>query len=497
MSDDYTTIRIDRGTRELLGDSPGKVVAEMFKEPTQKAVSAPAQKEEGVVFIGSSGTVYTAPTVDAEKIVQFLENPYLKSALNSYITIMFPAEVEVEVINDKDEPDEDLTKQFRQHVNKPTLRLNELMKKTFLQSFVFGPGIVNPAWERVGNEYVPGNFRVLPSSSFDLLPDGYEDMFSSITPGVVMNDKGKVEVWQRQSADADRPVKIKNFALIKNPMDEGLAGDSRLVPLIGILDMLKYCWNTEMQACNRAGSPVMFIKVTNPQKGSNKNGGVGDQDYANTILKNWSKNKQYQLRENMEVVTIDGKNSKDILGTIGVLEQVINDYLSPTKLISKDGSHPLGSSDPELQLLNQAIQSEHRWLEDQWEQILNRYFEYNAYPEGYRVKLHLPIIEPDQTELKLKQAEIAAKYRAIDLDDLREFCGFDAADDEKRAKIAEFWQSQVSAQPEPFMNKVPVTMAKHPYVKAIEEGEEAVDKELHESIDKAGDKIMEALEEAA
>lgn len=501
-ADGYTTVRVTNATRDAINALPGKsandaitnliMQPETFQAPTVKAGNN-TKREEGVVFIGSSGTVYSSPTIDADKIVQFLDNPYLRSALNSYMNIMFPAPVEVEVVDAEGEVDEDLTEQFRQHTDKPTIRINELIKKTFLQRYCFGSGIINPVWKRTGNEVIPENFRVLPSSSFDTLPDGVDDVYSSIMQGVILNDKGEVEVWQRQSATDWQPKQITNFFMVKDPMDEGLAGDSRLVPLIAILDMLKYAWNTEMQSANRAGSPVLFIKVSEPKKANANNGGVSDVDYANAILKNWSKNKQYQLRENMEIVEIKGNNTKNILETIAVLEQVINDYFSPTKLISKDGSHPLGSSGPELQLLNQAIQSEHRWLEDQFEQLLNRYFLYNAYPEGYRVKLHIPILEPDQGELNIKKVQIGIKGQALDLDDIRELLGMEAADDEKRAKIAEFWQSQVSQQPAMFQE---VKNKTHPYVKAIEEGEEAIDKELHESIDKAGDKIMEVLKEA-
>jgi len=506
--DPLTTIQIKSSTRDTLRGLPGtydQILSTTFKD---MATTKPSTKEEGVVFVSSSGSIYTAPTIDADKIVQFLENPYLRSALNSYMNIIFPAPVEVEVTGPDEEIDEVLTKQFKSIVNSPNIRLNELMKKAYWNRMAFGCGILNPVWKRDGNEILPDKFRILPSDSFDTAPDGYDEVYSSIMQGVVINDKGKVEVWQRTDSMSMDTTQIKNFYLVKDPMDSGLAGDSRLVPLIAILDMLKYCWNTEMQACNRAGSPIVFIKVAQPQGPNKKNGGVGDVDYANKIIKNWSVNKQYQLRENMEVVTVDTKGSKNILDTITVLEQVINDYFSPTKLISKDGSHPLGSSGPELQLLNQAIQSEHRWLEDQFEQLLNKYFEYNAYPEGYQVHLHIPIIEPDQSELHIQQVDMAIKGRAVDLDDIRAKLGFDPVDDEKRAKIAEFWQSQQPAQAPtealPFKMKEhshshdhePLAFRKHPYVKAIEETEELIDGALKDSLESMSDKIMEAVKES-
>ncbi len=42
---------------------------------------------------------------------------------------------------------------------------------------------------------------------------------------------------------------------VKDPQDEGLAGDSKVIQLYDIIQMIKFGWNVELQAIARAGAP--------------------------------------------------------------------------------------------------------------------------------------------------------------------------------------------------------------------------------------------------
>lgn len=452
-----TTINIKTETRDLL-KATGKTYDEAVHQfanagqvsssETLPALTSPGNltkksgRTEGAVFISNTGTAFISPSITPQKIKEMLQNVYVQSELTNRFLVSYPNPVKVEALNPQQDIDEAMTHHLQNMIEAAEVRLSERVKQADGDSYNWGMGAFNPVWMRKGNEVYLAKLRHLPAWSFDQAPTSVSLMetWSDLLQGVVLNENGQPEYWQRQSSYTLDPVKIENVLIVRNPQDEGLAGDSKLVPLCQIAEMLKYCWNIEMQAANRAGAPIFFIKITEPQDACAENGWVSDVTYANMIIKNWSKNKQFVLRENMEIISLDIGQQVEVLPMIEVLKSIIEDYFSISKMISKDGTLIGGSSGPELQLLNQAIKGRHAWLLSPFEDLLNQYFTMNGFPEGWTVRLSIELNEPDRTEDKIKQAEIVISGQCGDLDDLRALLpDLEPADDEKKKSIAEFW----------------------------------------------------------
>lgn len=452
-----TTINIKTETRDLL-KATGKTYDEAVHQfanagqvsssETLPALASPGNltkksgRTEGAVFISNTGTAFTSPSITPQKIKEMLQNVYVQSELTKRFLTSYPNPVKVEVLDPKQDIDEAMTHHLQNMIDAAEVRLSERVKQADGDSFNWGMGAFNPVWMRRGNEVFLAKLRHLPAWSFDQAPTSVSLMetWSDLLQGVILNEKGQPGYYQRQDSTTFETVEIKNILIVKNPQDEGLAGDSKLIPLCQICEMIKYCWNIEMQAANRAGAPIFFIKITEPQDACAENGWVSDVTYANLIIKNWSKNKQFVLRDNMEIISLDIGQQVEVLPMIEVLKSIIEDYFSISKMISKDGTLIGGSSGPELQLLNQAIKGRHAWLLSPFEDLLNQYFTMNGFPEGWTVRLSIELNEPDRTEAKIKQADIVIKGKCGDLDDLRALLpDLEPADDAKKQSIAEFW----------------------------------------------------------
>jgi len=187
-----------------------------------------------------------------------------------------------------------------------------------------------------------------------------------------------------------------------------------------------------MQLLNRIASPPLFGKIT--EEMIRPEDVMSDEDYLDLILKNWGKNVVFQLRSNMDFVDPKFKDNRHALDTIRELQTTLDRYFSPTNLITSEGNTLGGSSSSELETQNQYIRGIHRWLEEQFEAILNHYLDVNQY-EGYAVRITIPEPSIDRSELEMKQAQVGFSTRALTLDERREHLGARAADDEIRAEL--------------------------------------------------------------
>ncbi|MDD3915343.1 MAG: hypothetical protein PHF76_11945, partial [Bacteroidales bacterium] len=292
---------------------------------------------------------------------------------------------------------------------------------------------------------------------------------------------GTPEYWQRKNSTSTDTEQITNVMIIKDPKDESLAGDSDLIPLVSTIEMIKFVLNTEMQVINRVGAPIFFIKLTNPRSAEDPAcDGVSDVDFAMSIIKNASKDNAYVLRDNMEITPVPFDPKKNNLDTEETLKQIIDDYFSISNQISKDGNSIGGSAIPEFQLLLQAIKGRHNWLLAPFENLLNQYFVLNNYPEGWTVRLTIPLWEEDKTERKLKEAELGAMYKMIDGDDFRALLpDLEPADEKKWNQIFDFWKRVRDAgitEPEQDLEQEPAQepeqFTKHVHHRFTQEGDD-------------------------
>jgi len=325
--------------------------------------------------------------------------------------------------------------------------LAEKLKQAKYDTKVYGMSFFNPIWEYKDGAVQLTRLRHLPAWSFYKSPLNADTsrIYSALLQGVIISEtSGDVEYWQTQ--DDGETIRINNIMTVKDPQDEGLAGDSKVIQLYDIIQMIKFGWNVELQAIARAGAPIFFLKITKPKKASDAGtGGVSDIALGNSIISKWSTKKQFLLRENMEVVSLPINQKIDVLAPINVLEKLIDKYFSVTEQVKKEGQTIGGNALSELKLLNRAIQSVHTWLLPPFEDLVNQYFIKNMFPSGWSCSLTYDVWDTDDRELNIKQIEAAMKGNAVDLDDIRAKCGLDPADDKKRASIEAYNKSKTKA----------------------------------------------------
>ena len=110
-------------------------------------------KEEGTLYIDSYGKWYAAPKIDASKITKYLENVYLKGALDKIQRILFGERLIIEAYNQDSEPDPDLSAKLQTMVELPDVRLWYNIQRIWRDTAEWGPGLLNPVWGYEGSEY--------------------------------------------------------------------------------------------------------------------------------------------------------------------------------------------------------------------------------------------------------------------------------------------------------------------------------------------------------
>jgi len=451
-------------------------------------------EESGDIYVSSFGTYYEAPEIDADKLRDFQSNIYVRGLLAKHKNLVFSDKFTLEVKDAKGETDEDLQKTMTQMCEQKNVRLWSKMQAGYIDGvFVYGIGIYNDVWDYEGNEYKLLKLRYLPAYTFrDSSISGTMKIYSQILQGITLNDKGEIEFWQTDENGI--PHQLKNIFYIKDPTAQGLAGESIVIPLVPIIEMLKFSWDTQMQQVHRTGAKVLFIKVTEPKPASNKNGGVGDIEYANKILEKWSKDMAFQLRENMELIDPGIKDDSNNLEIIDALHKRIIDYVTPTSFIAREGTTIGGTEKQREEMLLRYIKGIHSWLEDQFEMLLNKYLEYNEYKD-YTINIHIPAPSIDRSEIELKQAVEGYKSKSLTINEIRQRLGAEGLDEKD---IKELLTLHERLQPAgggigmmgAMENATEVTI-KREVPKTVEK---SLEDELKEASNKLEDRVLKALE---
>ena len=403
-------------------------------------------KEEGTIYISSTGGYYEAPEIDADKLRDFKDNIYVRGLLTKYKNLIFSDKFTLEVKDPKGETDEDLQKSMTQMCEQKHVRLWSKMQVGCIDGvFMYGIGLYNDVWGYEDNEYKLLKLRYLPAYTFRTAPiTGTTKIYSQILQGITLNeDKNKIEFYQTDENGITQ--QLKNVFYIKDPAAQGLTGESIIVPLVPIIEMLKYAWDMQMKQVHRTGAKILFIKVDNPQLASNKNGNVGDVEYANKLLEKWSSDMAYQLRGNMTLIDPGIKDDSNNLEIIDALHHMLIDYVTPTSFIAREGSSIGGSEKQREEMLFKYIAGIHSWIEDQFEMLLNRYLEYNEYKD-YTVSIHIPTPSIDRSEVHLKQVDMGIKGKALFPNEIRKRLEADALDEEDLKKLEDYY-SRVTPPP--------------------------------------------------
>ena len=446
-------------------------------------------KEEGTVYISSIGGYYEAPEIDADKLHDFQSNIYIRGLLTKHKNLIFSDKFTLEVKDAKGETDEDLQKTMTQMCEQKNVRLWSKMQAGYIDGiFMYGIGLFNPVWGYEGNEYKLLKLRYLPAYTFrNASVTGTMKIYSQILQGITLNEaKNEMEFWQ---ADENGVVQqLKNVFYIKDPAAQGLAGESIVVPLVPIIEMLKFSWDTQMQQVHRTGAKLLFIKVTDPKPASNKNGNVGDVDYANKLLEKWSKDMAFQLRENMTLIDPGIKDDSNNLEIIDALHKMIIDYVTPTSFIAREGATIGGSEKQREEMMLRYIRGIHSWLEDQFEMLLNRYLEYNEYKD-YTVSIHIPSPSIDRSEIELKQAVEGFKSKSLTINEIRQRLGAEGLDEKDREELLKLYER---LQP-PSAGGMMSAMESATEITIKKEMPKKVEKSIEEELKDAADTLSEGV----
>lgn len=386
----------------------------------------PSSKQQGVKYV--SGNDYISSDINADVITRLsVQNALFNRTKTQQMNLIFPNPYTLKVLNPDDEIDEDLSTKMKSMCDAKDVNLWMKMQLTYNDVFEGGAMMSNPVWKYQNNEYTLTELNHLPWQTFASSPGESFVVSSEILTGIGIDDTGQVKFYQKEYDGTIN--ELTNVVMIKNPITQGVAGTPLCVPIVPLINASTFTWNAQMQKVNRVGAPTPFIKITDPQPASAKNGNVSDEEYAQMFLKNLSKDIIMPLRGNMDLVDSHMDDNGSALETSEYLDKLIVDYWSPSGMIQSDGNTLGGNTASELGLLMRYVSSVHEWIENPFEELLQIYLEANGY-EGYRVEIEIPEPEIDNTEMDLKKAEIALKAPgAVKANVFLELLGLDQLDE--------------------------------------------------------------------
>lgn len=218
--------------------------------------------------------------------------------------------------------------------------------------------------------------------------------------------------------------------LIRKDTAARIAGTSRAAYMVPLIKMRRFCADSQMQKVNRIASPIFFVKVTNP---------VGDDKaYAQALLKNWGKDTAFQLRTNMEVVTLDLTDNETALNTIHWLEGRIEAPFRGASNLDKEGGSIGGNAAAQKDESDDWVAGQRTIVEDAFESLLQQYLDLNGY-DGYTAELQIAVKRSAPGDLELRQAQLGYQSRALSVNEVRERLGAPEISDEEIAELAGQW----------------------------------------------------------
>lgn len=378
------------------------------------------------MYVTSTGEIYNAPRITATKLAEYRRNYYGASVTRKLRALFFGSDYEIEVTGPTGDPDDTLQDELTDMATRADLW--NAMRIGWEDKVWLGTSIFNPVWDLEGTRWTIDQIRRLPPESFG--PAAGKSGEHNITAGKILkgiyaDKQGTVYYWQ--TTRAGESEQIKNIHVVRDRTSTDVAGDPDILPITAVITMLDFAWKAQMQKINRIGAPILMLKVNMP---------TGDDiAYANKIMKNWGKDTAYQLRENMEVVDFNFKNTETAAQTIDTLAQMILDYWVPSSMINgKDGSLISSGDGSALQLLYGYIAGIHRDIEAAWEPLLQQYLDVNGY-HNYRAKITIPDPVQDNSELQLEQAKAGAETGRLTDNEIRTRLGADEMTDEELALL--------------------------------------------------------------
>lgn len=344
--------------------------------------------ESGDMYVGPGGSTFVMPKINADLIRKQSENKYIHEGITKQGRVLFKKRFVIHLWDTEEQAaDPKGTASLNKMVKRPDVGLWYTIQRMHRNVTLWGPAPYNDIWDYVGNEYQIVKLNDFDPSSFANAGPSRATVRNRILPGICLNDTtGEIEYWQTKRNR--RVEKLENVNMMVDPLTNELGGTSGILPLIPIISMLKHSWKRQMQILNKLG--IFFIRITEPQG--------NDKEYAQKIQRNASTDVVFQLRGNMEPITLGLDGTGTALDTITELGMQVRNFFSPSDTISKDGTLIGGSSNPEYELYMAFIEGTHRWLEEECEFILDPFLEVNGFDDRYEIRVEIPDPTPDKSD---------------------------------------------------------------------------------------------------
>gem|GEM_PF-6848256 len=281
--------------------------------------------------------------------------------------------------------------------------------------------------------------RHLATYTFNRLPTG-RDRYSDLLPGLTVNpDTEEIECWQTQKNKMPELLPAEDIVFVQSVVLDGVIESPMIEPIAPFIDMLLYGWETQMQALGMVAIPPLFIKITQPVPACEANGWMSDEEYGNEFLASWGNQTKMILRPNMELVEYKFESTLN-LEILDALYYTIVDYLNPASFINREGNLIGGSTTGQLELMASFISGIQTEICSVIDQLIQPYFVYNSYPEGYRVVSKLKPLNTTNREADRADAKLMIENRFGDPNvALQKLEGCEGVDDKTWKEFSDRW----------------------------------------------------------
>ena len=417
----------------------------MPKTTKTEALAQPkGDGQQGELYVSISSGKFVAPAIDIERVLETLQNHAVADEFDKLAYQVFPGFYEINIYGPDGNKDDDLSDQALKMMERPTVKLWERMKSTWRDCFTWGIAVTNPVWSVNGAQVDLAQIRRLPPEGFSLSPSvGLNSIYAPLLPGIILNEKGEVEYHQAQNAPAYMTVKLdaSKLFVVKSAGSTEFYGQSKLLPLIPLLNVYNFAWQAQTQKLNRIGAPVVFIRVMNP---------VGDDmKYADAVLKNWGSSTAFKLRGNMEIVELKGNESEVALSTIQAIEQLIKRYFSPVSIMQKEGNTIGGNAEAEKSIFDLYVRGIHQWIQSEYEKLVEQWLQLNGMVD-YEAEIIIEEQGSSAGQVESEQAKVGYDTKSMTVNEIRNKLGLAEMSDEELAALAE--ETKGRAPPNPFGN---------------------------------------------
>ena len=405
-----------------------------------------ATAQTGYTFVSNFRQPYeTSKDVSAGDVFEAMENLYVLGPIKQMANLILSGNITVSVYDDKDDVVEDVSRKLNRMFHAPGCNLTTMSRAALLDAIVWGTSVWNQVWEKDGNELVCKELNHLHSFTFSQQPTGNGDqqskVYGRLLKGIYYDQTDRTMHYFQMQKTGTSELSKENLFVITDPSSRNPDGDSLVVPVIPIAQLINYAYNALGQQMFRSAAPLMFIRISNPRPDTMVNGELieGDVSYAEQLLKHWGKDTGFQVRDNMEVHTIDVKEGSLAKVAIQLMSDAIQGYISPVGMLGKDGALISGNSDASLKIVNNYIQGWVSMLSSILRELPNYYLKHNGYPEEWHAEVTIPTITLEDSARKLSEAQLLASTQAGSVNEVRERLGLEGISTEEMDVIKDEW----------------------------------------------------------